>query len=89
MPIRPENRVRMDNRIENLRLVDDLENMQNLVAATKPTAGAFKSPRSGRYCARLTYKGKKIYLGYFDTPEQANAAYVQAKRELSAQFSPI
>ncbi len=88
-PIDHINRNRLDNRIENLRLADDHENMQNLVISTKPTAGTWKSPKTGRYCARVTHKGKKIYLGYFDTQEQANAAFVKAKRQISAHFSPV
>ena len=52
-PIDHINRVRRDNKIENLRLADDLENMQNLIASTSPTAGTWRSPISGRYCARL------------------------------------
>lgn len=88
-PIDHANRNRRDNRIENLRLASDLENMQNLVAATKPGAGVWKSPRSGRYMARLTHKGKKIYLGYHDTVEAANAAFAKAKRLICEGFSPV
>lgn len=88
-PIDHINRNRRDNRIENLRLAEDIENMQNLIASTKPTAGTWKSPMSGRYCARLTHKGKKIYLGYFDTQEEANAAFVAEKKRVSAEFSPV
>ena len=88
-PIDHINRDRRDNRIENLRLADDLQNMQNLTASEQPTAGTWRSPRSGRYCARLTYKNQKVYLGYFDTQEQANAAYQEAKRKLASEFSPV
>lgn len=88
-PIDHINRNRRDNRIENLRLAEDLENMQNIVSATMPYAGVSKSPRSGRFVARVTYRGKKHYLGYHDTPEQANAVYVEAKKRLSADFSPV
>lgn len=88
-PIDHANRNRKDNRIENLRLASDLENQQNLISATKPSAGTWMSPRSGRYAARLTYNGVKSYLGYFDTREEANAAYRAEKRRLSARFSPV
>ena len=88
-PIDHINRNRRDNRIENLRLATDLENMQNIVAATAPGAGTWKSPRSGRHMARMTHKGKKIYLGYYDTKEAANAAFANAKRLLCDGFSPV
>lgn len=89
LPIDHANRQRRDNRIENLRVATDVENQQNLVASTSPTAGTWRSPRSGRYAARFTYKGKKVYLGYFDTQAEANAAYRQAKRQIAQEFSPV
>ena len=57
-PIDHINRERRDNRIENLRLAEDIENMQNLRASTRPYAGVWKSPRSGRFMARMTYKNR-------------------------------
>jgi len=89
MPIDHINRNRKDNRIENLRLATDIENMQNLVVSTRPSAGTYKSLRSGRYCARLTHNNRKIYLGYYDTQEEANKAYREAKKKLAAGFSPF
>lgn len=44
----------------------------------------------GRYQAEISCKGKRIYLGYFDTPKEASAAYLKAKaayvEELLAEF---
>lgn len=88
-PIDHINRNRKDNRIENLRSVSDFENMQNVTSATKPLAGTWKSPKSGRYMARVTHKGKKIYLGYYDTAESANRAFSEAKRLICDKFSPV
>ena len=36
----------------------------------------------GRFQAEIRVDGKKRYLGAFPTPEQASAAYVDAKRQL-------
>ena len=73
-----------DNRISNLRVVSRHGNMQNM---TKPNAlnrsgcmGASKNYK--RWRARIKVYGKTIHLGYFDTPEEASAAYVKAKRTL-------
>lgn len=88
-PIDHINRDRRDNRIENLRSARDLDNMQNLNASTSPSAGTWFCKTSGRYCARLTHNHRKIYLGYFDTVEAANAAYRAKKQEISGQFSPV
>lgn len=89
LPIDHINRCRKDNRIENLRLATDQQNMQNIGTATHSTSGTWKCRTSGRYAARVTYKGEKHYLGYFDTAEEANAAYVELKRNLSREFSPV
>lgn len=88
-PIDHINRVRTDNRIENLRLARDIQNMQNLGTATRPNAGVWRSPRSGRYMARVTHNHKKIYLGYYDTAQEAHDAYTTAKRAICGEYSPV
>lgn len=52
----------------------------NYINKCKGLAGVFKS--GSRFCARVTYKGIKYYLGTFDTPEEANAEYNKAGLEL-------
>ncbi len=36
-------------------------------------------PRTGRWTARINIEGKRRHLGYFDTQEEAHAAYVEAQ----------
>jgi hypothetical protein len=79
-----------DNRIANLRDVDLNINSQNQRKAmnTNKTGfiGVHATYKHGgiQYRARIRPPGQKtqIYLGSFPTAEQANAAYVAAKREL-------
>lgn len=76
-----------DNRLANLRDVPHAINVQNIrrAATGKKSCsllGAFKHRQTNRWQARIRLKGKVISLGYFDTPEQANAAYVEGKRRL-------
>ena len=82
---------RLDNRISNLRLVSVAQNMQNLKKSTKNTTG-FKGvsfyKAYNKFCAEPKVDGKKYFLGYFDTPEEAHNAYVAKKIELTKYFNP-
>lgn len=75
------NRIKHDNRIENLRNVNREQNMQNQLISKNNTSG-FKGvsfhKRNGRWQARIKHKGKLINLGFFATPEQASDAYLAA-----------
>ena len=78
-----ENRMRDDNRITNLRDVPQLLNRHNTEAASSRNKSGFLGvveTKKGRFRARITYPGKKNhYLGTFDTPEEAHAAFMAAK----------
>lgn len=74
-----------DNRIENLREVDDRLNLENL-RSPKATnllgvLGVHVIP-NGRIRARIQVRGKSVHLGLFDTLEDAQQAYLIAKRKL-------
>lgn len=54
-------------------------------ASSKSTTGFLgvsKHHRSERYRARIRTDGRIVNLGWFDTAEEAHAAYVAAKRQL-------
>lgn len=40
--------------------------------------------RKARFKAKLTYKGKDVFSRWYETADEAGAAYVNAKRELMA-----
>ena len=67
---------RADNRIANLRLLTHTQNCQN----KKSAKGFSYNKRLNKYSAQLKVKGKQIYLGMFDTKEQAKGAYLEAKK---------
>lgn len=79
------NGVRDDNRICNLRLDTDKQNQQNITTLSKNNksgfAGVSWSKRMNKWRADIHIEGKSIYLGNYDTPEEAHAAYLCAKRE--------
>jgi hypothetical protein len=76
----------LDNRLENLRDVSHRTNSENIrKPRTTNKVGALGVTtvfgNSGRYRARLRVGKERINLGNFDTPEEAHAAYVAAKRK--------
>lgn len=77
-----------DNRLENLRAVSRSINLQNQRRASRNNKcgflGVHKHSRCDRYAASIhdPKKGRQIVVGWFDTPQEAHAAYVSAKRKL-------
>lgn len=71
-----------NNRISNLRDVSQAVNLQNQTAARSPSGFLGAHAKRGRFRARIGVAGKAHNLGTFDSPEEAHAAYVQAKRIL-------
>jgi len=68
------NRVRGDNRVENLRLVTLKQNSWN--TASK---GAYKCGDYSKWFSSIQANGKQIHLGTFNTEEEAHSAYLKAK----------
>lgn len=77
---------RADNRLANLRLATHAENQLNR-HKSRPNKHGLKGvdicPKSGRFRARVVVSSKKHNLGYFDTAEQAHAAFVEARARLN------
>lgn len=79
------NRIRNDNRISNLREVSRLENMYNKSKYANNSSGLTGvswHKATGKWHSSICAKGLQKYLGLFDTPEEAHAAYLAAKEEL-------
>ena len=75
------NRVRTDNRLQNLRNATRSENQANTALYASNTSGfrgVFYSKRNGRWAAAIRVGGRSQWLGYHDTPEQAYEAYKAA-----------
>ncbi len=72
------NRIRVDNRIENLRLAHG-QNARNIVGrGASGFKGVYQFKPGQKWRARIFYDGKLRHLGSFDTPEEAHAAYCAA-----------
>lgn len=79
------NRVRNDNRIGNLRVVTHAQNMENRKVQRNNTSGytgVYPDRCGRRWTARISSKGKWLYLGSFRSAEEASAAYRKAAAEL-------
>lgn len=78
------NGVKDDNRLANLRVVSNQVNGQNSrVARSSNRVGLLGvTPWKKRFRASIYINGRSVYLGLFAEPEQAHAAYVEAKRQI-------
>lgn len=79
-----ENTIRTANWWKNLRLATNAQNMQNLRKALPNNKCGMLgvSQRNTTFSAQIKVGGKKHYLGSFDTPELAHAAYLEAKARM-------
>ncbi len=79
------NRIRNDNRITNLRPVTRSENSRN--QNMRPTntsgfAGVTFQKSCNKWQAQIQYLGEKVYLGVYNTAEEAHEAYLEAAEVL-------
>lgn len=72
---------RHDSRKCNLRVCQHQQNMCHKLVEK----GYVQTP-TGRYRASITVRRKSIYLGTFDTPEEARAAYIAASKIYHGEF---
>lgn len=84
------NRKPSDNRISNLRLATKFQNHHNQ-GVSKNNKTGFKgvhfSQREGKYLSQITINHKRISLGYHNTAEEANQAYLKAAELYQGKFS--
>ena len=81
------NGVKSDNRIQNLRLIEPAHNIQNQVRPHKDNLAGYlgvSEHGKNRFRATIQLGKKRTHIGIFDTPEDAYAAYVDAKRKIHA-----
>lgn len=74
---------KQDNKIINLRSVDQKINTQNVLKSRKHNTsgilGAFKS--LDKFQSRIKINGKDVYLGRFNTAQEAGKAFLEMKRK--------
>lgn len=80
----------LDNRKCNLRICLSSNNQHNGKIRSDNTSsykGVILNKKSGRWRSRIMYNGKRIHLGYFDTPLEAAYAYDNAAIEMFGEFA--
>lgn len=75
------NRIKDDNRIENLRPTDSSKNQMNTENRKPYGRGVYERP-NGRWRAQIYKNGKAISLGHYSTMSEAQEAYDKAKMEI-------
>lgn len=77
-----------DNRIANLRDVSRKENCENQLRPQRHNNSGFLgvswAKNEKKWKAQINHHGKKMAIGYFDSPEKAHDAYLSVKREIHA-----
>jgi hypothetical protein len=84
------NENKLDNRIANLRLATNAENMKNVTAYTTNSSG-YKGvswmKSYGKWEGYVCYQYKKYGAGFFDDLEEAAAAVAKLRNQLHGTFA--
>jgi hypothetical protein len=92
----PENHIdhingnKSDNRLVNLREASPSQNIANSrISMANKTGfkGVSFDKRKRMYRACLGKDGKQLFLGYYDAPQDAHAAYAKAAKESHGAFA--
>ena len=82
------NRDKLDNRLENLRLVTSSQNAVNSGLFANNRTGYRGVCKHGRnYRARIRFMDNLICIGTFETPQQAAKAYNAKALELFGEYA--
>jgi hypothetical protein len=81
-----------NNKWDNLRAASRAQNAVN-VTCSKPSRSGLRGvapcPDSAKWMARIRRNGKTCYLGAYDTPELAHAAYAAEAARLHGEFARV
>lgn len=86
-----KNRIKSDNRIDNLRLSSKFQNAFNVSPERNNSSGVMGvswCAQTGRWKAQINVGKKTLNLGRYKTIELAREARVDAERRYAGEFSP-
>lgn len=78
----------LDNRMCNLRICPQKENMKNIKKKNKIIGVSLGPNKDGRWVARIMHNYKTINLGYFDNFEDAVMARLSKEKEICGDCGP-
>lgn len=82
---------RLDNRRSNLRIATDTESARNRGRRSDNTSGykgvVWSKGMKKKWAAQVYANRKRVYIEYFDTPEEAHEAYCKAAKEIYGEFA--
>lgn len=82
----------LNNKWDNLRIGDKSLNSANRPKQKNNTSGlkgAFWDKKKKKWLAKIGFNMKSIYLGRYDTAEEAHAVYVEAAKKYFGEYSRI
>lgn len=83
------NRNPEDNRIVNLREATRAENNRNAKKKNRTGFRGVSLHESGKYMSKIRNGEKSIYLGVFNTAEEAHAAYAEASKLYHGEYGRL
>lgn len=78
----------LNNQKGNLRICSQKQNTQNRIKNKNNTTGykGVIKMVNNKYKSRISYEGKRIILGSFNTPQEAHLKYIEKAKELYGEF---
>jgi hypothetical protein len=79
----------LNNRRSNLRIATRQQNGWNRRGVERHNLRGAYLNKSGRWEAHIKADGRLLYLGSFDTEQEAHAAYLAKAAELHGDWNPL
>ena len=76
------NENRLDNRVENLRITTNRDNVSRSKKGSSRYTGVSWHKKNGKWSAKIRINGRKKHLGYFDCEYNAHLSYLEELSKL-------